>query len=100
MSAHCTNVNGPLHAESSKAKLIILSVDGRKPGVAVGMSYDELAAEMVRLRAYEAVNLDGGGSSLMAVRDTVTGEMRILNVPTDGRERAVADVLGITVDKP
>src|ERR1035441_515873 len=29
--------------------LTILVVDGRKPGVATGMSYDELAAEMLRL---------------------------------------------------
>jgi len=25
--------------------------------------------------------------------------LKVLNEPTDGRERAVADVLGITVDK-
>jgi exopolysaccharide biosynthesis protein len=80
-------------------KLTILVVDGRKPGIALGMSYDELAAEMLRLGCKEALNLDGGGSSVMAVRDAATGEMKILNQPTDGRERAVADVLGISVDK-
>jgi exopolysaccharide biosynthesis protein len=78
--------------------LTILVVDGRKPGVATGMSYDELAAEMLRLGCKDALNLDGGGSSVMAVRDA-TGEMKILNAPTDGRERAVADVLGISVDQ-
>lgn len=86
--------------DKSGKRLIILVVDGRKPGIAVGMSYDELAAEMLRLGCAEAVNLDGGGSSLMAVRDPATGEMKILNEPTDGRERAVADVLGISVDEP
>ena len=80
-------------------KLIILVVDGRKPGVAVGMSYDELAAEMLRLGCQNALNLDGGGSSVLAVRDAASGEMKILNVPTDGRERAVVNVLGITVEK-
>jgi exopolysaccharide biosynthesis protein len=78
-------------------KLILLLVDGRKPGVAVGMTYDEEAAEMLRLGARQAVNLDGGGSSVMAVRED--GKMKILNEPTDGRERAVGDVLGITVRK-
>jgi len=43
------------------------------------------------------LNLDGGGSSVLAVREAGTGQMKILNEPTDGRERAVADVLGITV---
>lgn len=84
-----------LNADGSK--LILLLVDGRKPGVAVGMSYDELAAEMVRLGCTEALNLDGGGSSVLAVRED--GKMKILNVPTDGRERAVANVLGITVSE-
>ncbi len=78
-------------------KLILLVVDGRKPGVALGMSYDELAAEMVRLGCYNALNLDGGGSSVLAVRDPAKGEFKILNEPTDGRERAVANVLGVTV---
>jgi exopolysaccharide biosynthesis protein len=83
---------------ADRTKLTILVVDGRKPGVAEGMNYDELAAEMIRLGCRQAVNLDGGGSSVMAVRDAETGRMKILNEPTDGRERAVANVLGISVD--
>jgi hypothetical protein len=79
-------------------KLIILVVDGRKPGVAIGMSYDELAAEMIRLGCTEALNLDGGGSSVMAVRESTAGKFQIINEPTDDRERAVADVLGISAD--
>ncbi len=79
-------------------KMILLVVDGRKPGVAVGMNYDELTAEMLRLGCDDALNLDGGGSSVLAVRDAVKKEFRILNAPTDGRERAVANVLGVTVE--
>ncbi|HSY18403.1 MAG TPA: phosphodiester glycosidase family protein [Candidatus Acidoferrales bacterium] len=78
-------------------KLILMLVDGRKPGVAIGMTYDEEAAEMLRLGCAEALNLDGGGSSVMAVREA--GELKILNEPTDGRERAVGNVLGISVDQ-
>jgi len=81
-------------------KLILMVVDGRKPGVAVGMSYAELAAEMLRLGCHEALNLDGGGSSVLAVRDAAKDEFQILNAPTDGRERAVANVLGISVAAP
>jgi exopolysaccharide biosynthesis protein len=86
--------------DAARTNLVIMVVDGRKPGIAIGMSYDELAAEMLRLSCSDVVNLDGGGSSVMAVRDAATGRMKILNQPTDGRERAVADVLGISVDKP
>ena len=78
-------------------KLTLLSVDGRKAGIAAGMNYTELADVMQRLGCTEALNLDGGGSSVMAYRKD--GKMCILNVPTDGHERAVADVLGITVEK-
>jgi len=80
--------------------LVLLVVDGRKPGVAIGMNYDELAKEMIRLGCHEALNLDGGGRSVMAVRELGAEEFRILNEPTDGRERAVANALGIVVEPP
>jgi exopolysaccharide biosynthesis protein len=83
--------------DATGTKLILLVVDGRKPGIAVGMSYDELAREMLQLGCRQALNLDGGGSSVLAIRDPASGKMTILNQPTDGHERAVADVLGISV---
>jgi len=98
---HQTKVRHPRTAvglDATGNKLIFLVNDGRKPGVAVGLSYDELGAEMVRLGCTEALNLDGGGSSVMAVRPLNTEKFQILNAPTDGRERAVANVLGISVD--
>jgi hypothetical protein len=80
-------------------KLILLVVDGRKAGVAVGMTYDEESVELLRWGCREALNLDGGGSSVMALRDSTSGKFQILNQPTDGRERAVANVLGIMVNR-
>lgn len=100
--AHDNKVRHPrtvVGLNKDASKLILLVVDGRKPGVAVGMSYDELAAEMVRLGCSSALNLDGGGSSVLAVRDPAKDEFKILNDPTDGRERAVANVLGVSVAK-
>ena len=98
---HKSKVRHPRTAvglDATGNKLIFFVNDGRKPGVAVGMSYDELGAEMVRLGCTEALNLDGGGSSVMAVRPLNAEKFQILNAPTDGRERAVANVLGITVE--
>jgi exopolysaccharide biosynthesis protein len=83
--------------DKERRRLVLLVVDGRKPGVARGMSYDELAAEMLRLGCHDAFNLDGGGSSVMAIRDRAANRMKILNEPTDGRERPVANVLGVSV---
>lgn len=102
MVPHPSKVRHPrtvVGLDSAGSRLTILVVDGRKPGVAVGMSYDELAAEMLRLGCVQALNLDGGGSSVMAVRATGKDKMEILNAPTDGRERAVANVLGIAVEE-
>ena len=78
--------------------LTILVVDGRKPGVSIGMTYTELAAELLKRGCWQGLNLDGGGSSAMAIRDPADHHYRIINDPSDGHERAVADVLGITVD--
>jgi hypothetical protein len=82
--------------DAERSKLVIMVVDGRRPGISIGMTYDELAAEMIRLGCRQAINLDGGGSSVMAVRDPATGALRILNHPSDGHERPVAEVLGIS----
>jgi exopolysaccharide biosynthesis protein len=84
--------------DTKATRLVIVVVEGRKPDAAVGMNYDELAAEMLRLGCHQALNLDGGGSSVMAIRDPTTKQYRILNDPTDGHERAVANALGVSVD--
>ena len=98
---HRSKIRNPRTAvglDARGTRLTILVVDGRKPHVALGMTYSELAAEMVRLGCREALNLDGGGSSLLAVKDLKSGRMQILNHPTDGRERAVANVLGVSLE--
>jgi exopolysaccharide biosynthesis protein len=78
-------------------KLTILTLDGRRPGVSVGMNGDELADEMKQLGCWDAINLDGGGSTTLLMRDPATGEFKLLNQPSDNRERAVSSALGITL---
>lgn len=54
-------------------KLIILAVEGRRPGIADGASLTTLAQLFLELGALEALNLDGGGSSCLLVmgRETI-----------------------------
>jgi exopolysaccharide biosynthesis protein len=78
-------------------KLIILVVDGRNPGMSEGMTLTELAEEFVRLGCYSAINLDGGGSTSMVMREPSADNWKILNRPSDGRERPVANVLGVKI---
>jgi hypothetical protein len=84
--------------EDGKA-LILVVVDGRRKAEAVGMSLSELGDVMIKHGAQQAINLDGGGSSVLAIRDPKTRKMQIMNKPSDGRERSVANVLGVTVTR-
>jgi len=80
--------------------LYLVVVDGRQPFYSEGMTLAELAELMLSLGAQYAMNLDGGGSSTLVVEGE-DGEPRVLNSPIDnyipGRERPVANHLGITV---
>lgn len=69
-------------------KVFFVVVDGRQSNLSVGMTIDELADLMLSIGAYNAVNLDGGGSSTMVIHNNV------VNSPSDpGGERSVANAL-------
>lgn len=81
--------------DAAGTHLTILVLDGRRPGVAEGMSYAELSRELIAAGCDRALNLDGGGSSVMVIR---TGDrFDIKNHPSNESERPVANVLGIDV---
>ena len=77
--------------------LVLVVADGRDPMRAVGLNLAEFADLMKSLGCADALNLDGGGSSEMLKRDAKSGQLRVLNRPSDGRERAVANVLGVSI---
>lgn len=66
-----------LGLDSTGRLLTFVVVDGRKPGISEGMSLLELAQLMKEIGCHDALNLDGGGSSIM-IRDG-----KILNSPCD-----------------
>ncbi len=79
-------------------KVYMLVVDGRNFHYSNGMNYADLAKFMKALGAYDAINLDGGGSSTFFIRNTpefLDNRFLIRNWPTDngGQERAVANGL-------
>lgn len=53
-------------------RVIVLAVQGRTPGVATGVTLAEEAKVLLDLGCYEALNLDGGGSSCMLVNGKET----------------------------
>lgn len=57
---------------TADGKLIILVVQGRMPGIADGASLAEEARMLKELGCYEALNMDGGGSSCLLVNGKET----------------------------
>lgn len=53
-------------------QLIILAIQGRTPGIAAGATLQEEARILLGLGCYEALNLDGGGSSCLLVNGKET----------------------------
>lgn len=67
----------------------LLTAAGRGYDSAAGLTYRQMGAMFKSLDCTDALNLDGGGSAQMLIRDPKTGKHKIINNPTDGKERAV-----------
>jgi len=74
--------------------LYLIVIDGRQPGYSIGTTHAETADLMLAFGAYNAINLDGGGSTDM-VEDNGHGGVKIINRPSGGAERFDANQLGI-----
>jgi exopolysaccharide biosynthesis protein len=76
-------------------RLVLLVADGRT-SASIGLSFREVASIFQEFGVTTAINLDGGGSSAMWIKD------RIVNVPihdpqSPGVERAVANHLCVFI---
>lgn len=79
-------------AKMSDGKFLLATVDGRQPGVSVGMTLQELAEYLLAIGAVDAMNLDGGGSTAMVL------DGKVVNKPSDANgERKVGDALIVTL---
>jgi len=74
--------------------MIIVAVDGRQ-SISRGVSLNDLALILQRYGASDAMNLDGGGSTAMAVAG-----LTVDSPGGTGSERPVADMLVISSDAP
>jgi hypothetical protein len=76
----------------STGAVFAVVVDGRTSN-SVGVTLSEMATIMKDLGAVEAITFDGGGSSTMVARQPGDSEVSVVNNPSDGRERSVANSL-------
>ncbi|WP_342513057.1 S-layer homology domain-containing protein [Sporosarcina sp. FSL K6-1522] len=84
-TAVATNADG--------SKVFFVTVDGRSTASA-GMTLPEFSSYLVSIGAHHALNLDGGGSTTLAVRERGTVYPKVFNNPSDKSQRAVSAVLG------
>ena len=71
---------------TAQGKILMVVIDGRRED-SKGVTLKKFASVMLRLKAVEAINLDGGGSSTMVVK----GKVR--NQPSDGKQRKVSSAV-------
>lgn len=74
-------------------RVYLVVADGRSPA-STGLSLRETAGLLSDLGASDAVNLDGGGSTTMAVKTPGTPQATVRNTPSDGQQRQVANGIG------
>jgi hypothetical protein len=80
--------------------LALVVVDGRRPAISIGANRAELIALLQALGATDALLFDGGGSSTMVARVLGDAQVSVVNEPSDGVERPVADGLFAYSDAP
>ena len=86
---HAPHARSAIGFSRDEKVMYLVAVDGRRQG-APGMTLPQLAAWMREmLEVCSAINLDGGGSSAFWVGG------RLVNDPSDGFERRVANHLGV-----
>ncbi|MBM9503738.1 phosphodiester glycosidase family protein [Actinacidiphila acididurans] len=72
--------------------VIIATFDGRlTEGVAEGLTRPEFAQWMMKQGAYNAILFDTGGSTEMVARKPGDAHVSVMNTPSDGAERPVAN---------
>jgi Phosphodiester glycosidase len=84
--------------DASGKRLILFVADGRQPLYSQGATLFEMAQLMIYYGAQNAMNMDGGGSSTLVMRNSL-GIVQVVNSPIQtgipGRERPVGNHLGI-----
>jgi len=80
-------------ARLADGTLALVVVDGRRPVTSIGVTRAELSALLLGLGAVDAMLFDSGGSATLVARARGDVDATLVNDPSDGLERRVADGL-------
>jgi len=87
-------------ATTPDGSLLLIAVDGRQPMESIGLTRPEFAALLLGLGAGDGMAFDSGGSATLVARVLGDDRASLLNAPSDGVERPVADGLFVFSDAP
>ena len=73
----------------------IVIIDGRQKDYSLGATIGDVARLLQEFGAYDALNMDGGGSSTLVVWEEKNGKPRMLNHQGGGFQRTVSYNVGI-----
>ena len=76
-----------------KKTVHFITVDGRLANFSTGMNMTQFADYLVSLGFDRAINLDGGGSTTMGIRNYGSNKVVLANKPSDVYERSVSAIL-------
>ena len=79
--------------------LYMVTVDGRQTA-SIGLSLKDMALFMQSIGAYNAINMDGGGSTTMVARPAGSANVQVMNTPSDGLSRGVSTAVGVFSSAP
>ena len=91
------NPRSAVGVDKNGTKVYIVAVDGRQ-AISRGMTQNELADLMIQLGCYNAMNLDGGGSTRLLTSSASAPTLNVANSPTE--DRKVINGIGISSSAP
>lgn len=71
--------------------IVFYTLDGRQTGYSYGAKKSTVAKRLQELGCIEALNLDGGGSTTLGGVSPGTTNFKIINSPSDGKQRSCAN---------
>ncbi|MEK5230760.1 S-layer homology domain-containing protein [Lysinibacillus sp. FSL K6-0232] len=86
--------------DATGTKVSLVTVDGRLSGHSNGVNLSDLASHLISMGASSALNLDGGGSTAMVVRNPGGYFANLVNKPSEGSERRVSAILQVVNTAP
>ncbi|NLY42910.1 MAG: phosphodiester glycosidase family protein [Clostridiaceae bacterium] len=85
--------------DSTGKILYMVTVDGRQMK-SKGMTLEELTQLLIQLGVYNAINMDGGGSTTLVAKPLGSNKLEVINRVSDGGLRNVANAIGIHSSAP